>query len=68
MRVYRYFVIAIVAAILFTVFLIYDLQLIMGKGKYSISPDEYVFASINIYLDIVQIFLNILQIVGFVTN
>jgi len=35
-----------------------------GKHKYSISPEEYVFAALNLYLDIIQIFLYILQILG----
>ena len=60
-----YFAIAIISAILFTAFLIYDLQLLMGGGARELSPDEYIFAAVNIYLDIVQIFLNILRIVGF---
>jgi hypothetical protein len=61
-----YFAIALISAILFTAYLIYDLQLLMGGRKYEISPDEYIAASISIYLDIVQIFLNILQIIGLV--
>uniref|UniRef100_A0A336LQ22 CSON000213 protein n=1 Tax=Culicoides sonorensis TaxID=179676 RepID=A0A336LQ22_CULSO len=52
-------------AILFSVYLIYDTQLMMGgKHKYSISPEEYIFASLNLYLDIVNIFLYILTIIG----
>lgn len=58
--------IAIVAAVLFTAYLIYDLQMLMGGGARELSPDEYIFASVNIYLDIVQIFLNVLQIIGLV--
>jgi protein lifeguard len=61
-------VIAIVAAVLFTAYLIYDLQLLMGGGARELSPDEYIFASVNIYLDIVQIFLNILSIIGIISN
>lgn len=42
-----------------------DTQLMMGgKHKYSISPEEYIFASLNLYLDIVNIFLYILTIIG----
>ncbi len=43
-------VVGIVGAVLFSVYLIYDLQLMMGGKTVSISPDEYVFASISIYL------------------
>ena len=35
-----------------------------GNHKYSISPEEYIFAAIAIYLDIINIFLYILRIVG----
>lgn len=45
-----YFAIAIISAILFTAFLIYDLQLLMGGGARELSPDEYIFAAVNIYL------------------
>lgn len=56
---------ACLGALLFSAYLVYDTQLMMGgKHKYSISPEEYVFAALNLYLDIVQIFLYILQIIG----
>lgn len=49
----------------FTRYLVYDTQLMMGgKHKYSISPEEYIFAALNLYLDIVNIFLYILTIIG----
>lgn len=52
-------------AILFSIYLIYDTQLMMGgKHKYSISPEEYIFAALNLYLDIVNIFIYILTIIG----
>ena len=40
-------------------------QMMMGGNhKFSISPEEYIFAAIAIYLDIINIFLYILRIVG----
>ncbi|KAG5673824.1 hypothetical protein PVAND_003838 [Polypedilum vanderplanki] len=52
-------------ALLFCIYLIYDTQLMMGgKHKYSISPEEYIFAALNLYLDIVNIFIYILTIIG----
>lgn len=60
---------ASVGALLFCFYLVYDTQMMMGgKHKYSISPEEYIFAALNLYIDIVQIFLNILTILGFVNN
>lgn len=54
-----------IGALLFSVYLIYDTQLMMGGNhKYSISPEEYIFAALNIYLDVVNIFLYILTIIG----
>lgn len=51
-------------AIVFTLFLAYDTQLLMGGRKYEISEEEYVFAAIQIYLDVVYIFLFILSMFG----
>lgn len=52
-------------ALIFSIYLIYDTQLMLGgKHKYAISPEEYVFAALNLYLDVINIFLYILSIVG----
>ena len=32
--------------------------------QYSLDPEEYVFAALNLYLDIINLFLYILQIIG----
>lgn len=45
-------------------FLAYHTQLLIGNRKYSISEDEYVFAALSLYVDIIQIFLFLLQIIG----
>ncbi|MEQ2236769.1 Protein lifeguard 3 [Ilyodon furcidens] len=55
---------AAIGAIVFTLFLAYHTQLLIGNRKHSISPEEYVFAALSIYVDIVQIFLFLLQIIG----
>ncbi|XP_072947828.1 protein lifeguard 1-like isoform X2 [Epargyreus clarus] len=56
---------ASLGALLFSIYLIYDTQLMMGgKHKYTISPEEYVFAALNLYLDIINIFMYILTIIG----
>lgn len=39
-----------------------------GKHKYSLSPEEYIFAALNLYLDIVNLFLFILSIIGNARN
>jgi len=56
---------AALGALIFSLYLVYDTQLMMGgKHKYSISPEEYIFAALNIYLDIINIFIYILTIIG----
>ncbi|KAI5637482.1 inhibitor of apoptosis-promoting bax1 domain-containing protein [Phthorimaea operculella] len=56
---------AALGAFIFSLYLVYDTQLMMGgKHSYSISPEEYIFAALNLYLDIVQIFQYILIILG----
>ncbi|KAF7273532.1 protein lifeguard 1-like isoform X2 [Rhynchophorus ferrugineus] len=56
---------ASLGALIFSIYLIYDTQMMMGgKHKYSISPEEYVFAALNLYLDIINIFMYILAIIG----
>lgn len=51
-------------AMLFMAFLAFDTQLIMGGKKHEISPEDYVFAAMMLYVDIVYIFLFILSIFG----
>ena len=46
-------------------YLVFDTQIMMGGGKaYSISPEEYIFAALNLYIDIVTLFIYILSIIG----
>lgn len=54
---------ASLGALIFSIHLVYDTQLMMGGDhKYSINPEEYIFAVLNLYLDIVNLFLYILLI------
>ncbi|KZC09524.1 Protein lifeguard 1 [Dufourea novaeangliae] len=56
---------ASIGALLFSVYLVYDTQMMIGGShKYSISPEEYIFAALTLYLDVVNIFLYILTIIG----
>lgn len=50
--------------IMFSVYLVFDVQLVMGGHKYALGPDEYVFAALNLYLDIINLFLYILQLLN----
>lgn len=56
---------AAIGCIIFSLYIIYDTQLMIGgTHKYSLSPEEYVFASLNLYLDIINLFMYILSIIG----
>ncbi|XP_073341558.1 glutamate receptor, ionotropic, N-methyl D-aspartate-associated protein 1b (glutamate binding) [Pagrus major] len=51
-------------ALLFTCFLAVDTQLLLGNKELSLSPEEYIFAALTLYTDIINIFLYILAIIG----
>ena len=69
-----------IGVLIFSVYLIYDTQvedkrqilikiclsqmMMGGDHKFSISPEEYIFAAIAIYLDILNLFLHILKLVA----
>jgi FtsH-binding integral membrane protein len=56
---------ASLGAVIFSCYIVVDTQLMMGgKHKYAIDPEEYVYASLNLYLDIINLFLMILSLVG----
>lgn len=44
-------------AILFSLFIIFDTHMMMHK----LSAEEYIMAAINLYLDIINLFLHILR-------
>ena len=52
-------------ALLFSFFLLIDTQMIVGGNRsLQISPEEYIMAVITLYLDIIQIFLHVLNILN----
>jgi len=52
-------------ALIFSIYLVYDTQMMMGGDhKYAISPEEYIFAALAIYLDVMNIFMYLLRFVG----
>uniref|UniRef100_A0A914LX48 Uncharacterized protein n=1 Tax=Meloidogyne incognita TaxID=6306 RepID=A0A914LX48_MELIC len=59
-----YVVYATIGAFLFLIWLAIDIQMIMGGKKYELSPEEYIFAVLALFMDIVQIFWFILMIFG----
>ncbi|KAJ3281799.1 Transmembrane BAX inhibitor motif-containing protein 4 [Borealophlyctis nickersoniae] len=53
-------VIAVATAILFCGFIVYDTQQIFAR----MSPEEYIMASVELYLDVINLFLAILRILN----
>lgn len=54
------------AALLFSAFIVYDTQLIVGGNhhEHQFSVDDYAMAAITLYIDIVQLFIHLLQLFG----
>jgi FtsH-binding integral membrane protein len=49
---------------LFSIYLMYDVQLVIGKNKKLISTDQYIIGAMMIYIDIISIFIKILLLFG----
>ncbi|XP_028837109.1 protein lifeguard 1 isoform X2 [Denticeps clupeoides] len=62
---YAYIAYASIGTLVFSIYLVMDTQMMLGgKHRYSISPEEYIFAALNLYLDVVTLFLLLLQLIG----
>jgi FtsH-binding integral membrane protein len=56
--------IATLGVIIFSAYLVYDTQLIVGGKSRQYQIDDYIMAAINLYLDITRIFMYVLALVG----
>ncbi|XP_051920796.1 protein lifeguard 1 [Hippocampus zosterae] len=63
---FAYIAYACLGTLLFSLYLVFDTQLIVGgkHRKYEVSPEEYVFAALSLYLDIVVLFLFLLKLIN----
>ena len=59
-----YSIYLVLIIMLYGLFLIHDTQLIMGGRRYRLEIDEYVFASVLLYTDIIYMFLKILELMS----
>ncbi|EDL84363.1 rCG41106, isoform CRA_b [Rattus norvegicus] len=51
--------------LLFSMYLVMDVQMMVGgRYHYEIDPEEYIFAALNIYVDIINLFIFILDLIG----
>lgn len=51
-------------ALLMALFLAIDTQLILGNKRFAFNPEDYVLATLQLYLDICQLFLYLLTLLG----
>ena len=54
----------IVGLLVFAIYLIYDTQLLMSNKRYHYESDDYILAAMNLYLDIINIFIELLSIMN----
>jgi FtsH-binding integral membrane protein len=52
--------ISVVCALLFSAYIIYDTYMIIKR----VSPEEYILATVDLYLDVINLFVAILAIIG----
>jgi len=62
------FILACGGAVVFSIYIIHDLQKIMGNGQLQVSPEEYIFAALTLYVDIIRIFLELLKILKYINE
>eukprot|EP00997_Jenningsia_sp_PLL12_P005887 NODE_2429_length_926_cov_117.493729_g1999_i0.p1 GENE.NODE_2429_length_926_cov_117.493729_g1999_i0~~NODE_2429_length_926_cov_117.493729_g1999_i0.p1 ORF type:complete len:170 (+),score=31.02 NODE_2429_length_926_cov_117.493729_g1999_i0:388-897(+) len=62
--VYMRIIYCFFGVLLFSVYLIFDTQMILGNKRVAYSREDYVLAAVNLYLDIINLFVYILQILG----
>merc|ERR1711976_1137793 len=53
-----------IAAVSFCFWLVHDIQTLMAGKRIQIQVDDYIYGAIVIYMDIVDIFLKILELMG----
>ncbi|OBS66342.1 hypothetical protein A6R68_05112 [Neotoma lepida] len=54
-----------IGTLIFSMYLVMDVQMMVGGHyHYEISPEEYIFAALNIYVDIINLFVFILDLIA----
>ncbi|KYB27616.1 protein lifeguard 3 [Tribolium castaneum] len=51
-----------IATVIFTFWLMYDTQMIVGGRRLELSPEEYIVGALSLYVDIIYIFIHILHL------
>ena len=61
-------ILALIGVILFSVYIIYDTQLIMGNRSEMIEVDDYILGAFMLYTDIINLFLELLKIINYFSD
>lgn len=51
-------------AVVYSVYLLIDTQLVLGGRHHQLSLDDYILGATIIYVDIISLFLKILRVLG----
>ncbi|MEJ1280958.1 transmembrane BAX inhibitor motif containing 7 [Cricetulus griseus] len=55
---------ALLGTLIFSMYLVMDVQMMVGgRYHYEVDPEEYIFAALNIYVDIINLFIFILDLI-----
>lgn len=65
---FLYIMITLLCVILLGMFIIYDTQLIFSGHSHQFTIDDYVFAAMVLYIDIIRLFLEVLKLLGALTK
>ena len=58
-------ILALIGVILFSIYIIYDTQLIMGNRSEMIEVDDYILGAFILYTDIINLFIELLKIISY---
>jgi FtsH-binding integral membrane protein len=50
--------------LIYSLYIIYDTQLIIGNKTFAYNVDDYCLAALNLYIDIIYMFIKILQLIS----
>ena len=57
-------VVCLIFIIIYTFYIVYDTQLIAGKGRWKLGYDDYIIGSLFLYIDIIGLFMYLLMLIG----
>jgi len=57
-------IISVLTIICYAIYLVFDTQLIMGGKRFQLEIDDYIIAALQLYLDVIILFLEILKLLA----